>query len=159
MVINGPNISKLASITTHPALRQMLNATVIHNNENHYLIKWIMTACRITLLNKSDVPILVYGPQWRNFKLGMKEAIYDYYDYDFESLDLVKFSAGMRVLILQQVPPHQYGTLVSILNPLAASGAIIQQITQLVADPGGDRAPSDHVQYPNAGRSRGPPYT
>jgi len=30
-------------------------------------------------------------------ELGMKEAIYD---NSFESIDLIKFSAGMRVLIL-----------------------------------------------------------
>lgn len=53
----------------------------------------------------------------------MKEMIYD---DTFESPDLVKFSAGMMDLILKQVPPHQYGTLVSILNPLVASEAIIQ---------------------------------
>ena len=64
-------------------------------------------------------------------ELGMKEAIYE---DDFESPDLNKFSAGMRDLILQQAPPHQYGTLVSRLNPLVASEAIIQQAAQLVAD-------------------------
>ena len=64
-------------------------------------------------------------------ELGMKEAIYE---EDFESPDRMKFSAGMRDLILQQAPPHQYGTLVSILNPLVASEAIIQQAAQLVAD-------------------------
>ena len=63
----------------------------------------------------------------------MKEAICE---NAFESLDLIKFSAEMRDLILQQAPPHQYGTLVSILNPLLASEAIIQQATQLVVDLG-----------------------
>ena len=63
----------------------------------------------------------------------MKEAIYE---ENFESPDMIKFSAGMRDLILQQAPPHQYGTLVSILNPLVASEAIIQQTAQLVTDLG-----------------------
>ena len=63
----------------------------------------------------------------------MKEAIYE---ENFESPDMIKFSAGMRDLILQQAPPHQYGTLVSILNPLVASETIIQQAAQLVADLG-----------------------
>ncbi len=63
----------------------------------------------------------------------MKEAIYE---DAFESLDLMKFLAGMRDLILQQDPPHQYGTLVSILNPLVASEAIIQQAAHLVVDLG-----------------------
>lgn len=62
-------------------------------------------------------------------ELGMKEAIYD---YTFESPDLVKFSVGMRDLILQ-VCPHYCVTLVSILNPLVASKAIIQQAAQLVS--------------------------
>ena len=35
-----------------------------------------------------------------------------------------------------QAPPQQYGTLVSILNPLVNSEAIIQQDAQLVADLG-----------------------
>ena len=52
VVINGPEISKLASITTHSALRQRLHATVIHNDENHSVIQWIMVACRITQPNK-----------------------------------------------------------------------------------------------------------
>lgn len=47
-------------------------------------------------------------------ELGMKEICED----AFESLDVMKFSAGMRDLILQQAPTHQYGSLVSILNPL-----------------------------------------
>ena len=63
----------------------------------------------------------------------MKEATYD---DTFESPDLVKFSAGMRDLTLQQAPPYQYGTLVSILNLLVASEANIQQAAQLVADLG-----------------------
>lgn len=57
-------------------------------------------------------------------ELGMKVAVYE---DAFESLDLIKFSAGMRDLILQQDPPHQYGTLVSILNLLVALEVIIQQ--------------------------------
>jgi len=49
------------------------------------------------------------------------------------------FSAGMWNLpaicgIIQQTPPHRCGTLVSILNPLVALEAIIQQAAQLVAD-------------------------
>ena len=64
-------------------------------------------------------------------ELGMKEAIYE---EDFESPDTIKFSAGMRDLILKQVPPQQYGTLVPILNPLVASEVMIQQAAQLVAD-------------------------
>lgn len=81
-------------------------------------------------------------------ELGMKEAIYD---YSFESPDLIKFSAGMRNLVLQEAPLHQYGTLVPILNPSVASEAIIQQAAQLVSSLG-ETVPSDQVQYPNTGR-------
>ena len=62
--------------------------------------------------------------------LGMREAIYG---ETFESTDLVKFLSGIRDLILQQAPFHLYGTLVSILNPLVASEAIVQQVAQVVA--------------------------
>lgn len=66
-------------------------------------------------------------------ELGMKEAVCE---DAFESLDVMKFSAGIRDLILQQAPAHQYGTSVYILNPLVASEAIIQQAIRLVADLG-----------------------
>ena len=68
---------------------------------------------------------------------------------------MVKFSAGMRDLILQQAPPHLYGTLVSILNPLVASEAVVQQAAQLVADLG-ETTLADQAQYPSSRRSRGP---
>jgi len=55
VVINGPKISKLPSITTHLALRQRLYATGIYKEENHSLIQWTMAACRITWPNKSDI--------------------------------------------------------------------------------------------------------
>ena len=98
-----------------------------------------MAACHATWTNKSDIPLNTgLWPSMevsQNYirELGMKEAIYE---EDFESPDMMKFSAGMRDLILQQAPPHQYGTLVSILNPLVASEAIIQQAAQLVTDLG-----------------------
>lgn len=57
-------------------------------------------------------------------ELGMKQANYD---DALESSDLLKLLAEMRDLVLQQDPPYQYGTLVSLLNPLVASEAIIQQ--------------------------------
>ena len=47
-------------------------------------------------------------------ELGMREAIYE---KRFESLDLAKFSARMRDLILQQAPSHLYGIFVSIVTP------------------------------------------
>lgn len=57
VVVNGPEISKLASITTHLALRQRLYAAVQHNEENHSLIAWLMAACRVTWANKTDIPL------------------------------------------------------------------------------------------------------
>lgn len=57
-------------------------------------------------------------------ELGMKQANYD---DALESSDLLKLLAEMRDLVLQQDPPHQYGALVSLLNSLVASEAIIQQ--------------------------------
>lgn len=58
---------------------------------------------------------------------GMRKAICE---DTSESPFLVKFTVGMRDLILQQVPSHHYGTLMVILNPLVASKALIQQTTQ-----------------------------
>lgn len=66
-------------------------------------------------------------------ELGMKAVIYE---EDFESSELVKFSAGLRDLIMQQNSSHQYGTLVVILNPLVARVATVQQAVQIVADLG-----------------------
>ena len=66
-------------------------------------------------------------------ELGIREAIYE---DSFEGPDMVKLSAGMRDLILQQAPSHLYGTLFSMLNPLVASEAVVQQAAQLVADLG-----------------------
>ena len=57
VVVNGPEISKLASITTHPALRQRLYAAVQHNEENHSLIEWLTATCCITWTNNSDISL------------------------------------------------------------------------------------------------------
>lgn len=113
-VVNGPEISKLASITSHPALRQRLHTTVQHHEGNDSLMDWLMAACCITWPNKADVS--VHTGLWSSMEdlqtyiceLGMEEATYE---EAFESLDLVKFSAGMRDLILQLAPSFQYGTL------------------------------------------------
>ena len=81
VVVNGPEISKLAFITTHPALRQRLYAAVQHNEENHSLTAWLMAACHITWTNKSDIPLNTglwsSAEDVQNYirELGMKEAI------------------------------------------------------------------------------------
>lgn len=56
-VANGLEILKLASIITHPALRERLYAAVQHNEDNHPLIKWLMAAYHITWPNKTDIPL------------------------------------------------------------------------------------------------------
>lgn len=57
VVVNGPEISKLASITSHPALRQRLHTTVQHHEGNDSLMDWLMAACCITWPNKADVSV------------------------------------------------------------------------------------------------------
>jgi len=68
-----------------------------------------MAAWHITWTNKSDM--LLNTSLWSSMQdlqncireLGVKEAVYK---EDFESLELMKFSAGMRDFVLQQAPPH-----------------------------------------------------
>ena len=50
-------------------------------------------------------------------ELGIREVIYE---DTSDSPDMVRFSVGMRDLILQQAPSHLYGTPVSKLNSLAS---------------------------------------
>lgn len=138
-MVNGPEISELATMTVHPALRQRLYAGIQYTNENHYIIDWLMAASHMVWPNKSDIPL--YAGIWSSMEdlqnyireLCIREAIYE---DTFYSLDVVKFSVGMRDLILQQAPFHLYDALVSILNPLVASEAAVQQAAQLVVDLG-----------------------
>lgn len=75
-------ISKLMSITSHPALRQRLYAAIKNTNENHSMIDWLMAACRLTLPKKTDIPL--HTGLWSSMEdlqtyireLGMREAIY-----------------------------------------------------------------------------------
>lgn len=71
----------------------------------------------------------------------MREAIYE--DV-FNSPEMLRFSTGMKDLILQQAPLHMYGTQVSVLNLLVASEAAVQQAAQLVADLG-ETAPTNQA--------------
>jgi len=120
-MVNGLEISKLATMTVHPALRQRLYAGIQYTNENHSVITWLMAACHVVWPNKSDIPLNT--GLWSSMEdlqnyireLGVRQVIYE---DSFESPDTVRFLAGMRDLILQQAPSHLYGTLVSILNPL-----------------------------------------
>jgi len=56
-MVNGPEISKLATMTVHPALRQRLYAGVQFPDENHSVVDWLMAACRMVWPNKSDIPL------------------------------------------------------------------------------------------------------
>ena len=139
VIVSGPELSKLATITVHPALRQRLYVAGQFPDDNHSIIEWIMAACRAIWPNKSDLPI--NSSLWNTMEdlqnyireLGMREAIYE---EAFDGPDMIRFSAGMRDQILQQAPSHMYGTLVAILNPLVASEAVVQQAAQIVADLG-----------------------
>ena len=119
-MVSGPEISKLATMIVHLALRQRLYAGVQFPDENYSVVDWLMAVCCIVWPNKSDIPL--NSGLWSTMEdlqnciceLGIREAIYE---DAFEGPDMVKFSAGMRDLILQQAPPHLYGTLVSLLNP------------------------------------------
>jgi len=85
--------------------------------------------------------ILLHAGLWSSMEdlqnyiheLGIREAIYE---DTFDSPDMVRFSVGMRDLILQLAPGHLYRALVSILNPLVAPESAVQQAVQLVADLG-----------------------
>lgn len=81
------------------------------------------------------------------------------YKNDFESPDLIKFSAGIRDIILQQALPHQYGTLVSILNCLVGIRGHNTTGRKIDGRSGGDRAPTGQVQCLNGGGKVGGPST
>ena len=158
IVINELEISKLATMMLHPALRQRLYAGIQYTNENYSVINWLMAACCVVWPNKSDIPL--NKGLWSSMEdlqnyireLGIREAINE---DSFQSPDIVRFLADMRGLILQQVPSHLYRTLVSMLNPLVASesGPAGCPISGQL---GGDRAPADQVQYLRSRGSRGP---
>jgi len=103
-MLNVLEISKLATMTVYPALRQRLYAGVQYTNENLSIIDWLMAACRMVRPNKSDIPLHTW--MWSSVEdlqnyireLGIREAIYE---DSFDSPGMVKFSAGMRDLILQ----------------------------------------------------------
>jgi len=106
VMVNKSEISKLASITVHPALRQRLYAAIQYTNENHSVIDRLMAACRMAWPN--DIPL--HTGLWSSMEdlqnyiceLVIGEAIYK---DTFESSDLLKFSAGMRDLICNRPLP------------------------------------------------------
>ena len=82
-MVNGPEMSKLATIPLHPAVRQRLYAASQYSNENHSIIDWLMAACRMVWPNKTDIPLNI--GLWSSMEdlqnyirdLGMREAIYE----------------------------------------------------------------------------------
>lgn len=83
VVVNGPYFSKMATITIHAALRQTMYVTSQHNEENHLLIQWLMSACWITWLNKQGMPthsvLWNYMEELKNYiqELDVRKAIYE----------------------------------------------------------------------------------
>jgi len=132
VVVNGPEISKLATMTVHPALRQRLFVGVQYTNGNHSIVDLLMAACRMVWPNKSDIPLQT-GFQSYICELGIREVIYE---DPFNIQDMVRFPVCIRDLILQQASSHLYGALVSILKPFVASESVVQQAAQLVTNLG-----------------------
>ena len=98
-MVNGPETSKLATMTVHPALRQRLYASIEYTNENHSIIDWLMVACHMVWPSKSDIPL--HTGLWSSMEdlqnyiheSGIREAICE---DTFDNPDMVRFSAGMR---------------------------------------------------------------
>lgn len=117
VVVNGSEISRLASIMIKSALKQRLYATVTHSKENHSLTQWIMAASQLTWLNKPVIS--THSGLWNTieelqnyiWKLGRREAIYE---NTLESPDLV--TVGMTDLILQSSFPSLWDTYSDILS-------------------------------------------
>ena len=70
VMLSSPDLSKLATMMVHPALRQRLYAGVQFPDENHCVVDWLMAACRMVWPNKSDVQLNsgLWSP-WRTFKI------------------------------------------------------------------------------------------
>ena len=108
-------------------------------------------------LNKSDIPL--HAGLWSSVEdlqnyiseLGIREAIYE---DTFDSPDMVRFSAGMRDLFLQQVPSPSiwdfslYTELLGGLRVCCPTGCPTS------GQSGRERVPVNQVQYSNIGRSR-----
>ena len=54
-MLTGQEMLKMASVTSHPALRQCLYGA-INEDEVISLLSWIRATCRVTWPNKGDVP-------------------------------------------------------------------------------------------------------
>lgn len=67
-MLTGQEMLKMASVTSHPALRQCLYGA-INEDEVISLLSWIMATCRVTWPNKGDVLLLSFGKPWENYRV------------------------------------------------------------------------------------------
>lgn len=134
VVVNGPYFSKMATITIHAALRQTMYVTSQHNEENHLLIQWLMSACWITWLNKKGMPthsvLWNYMEELKNYiqEPDVRRAIYE---DPLKVLTYVNSLQGWE----NSTASYPLSLCVTCSN-LKSSEAIIQQASQLVADLG-----------------------
>ena len=110
----------MSNITTHSALQQCLRG-IQGVQGAHFLIDWIILACREVQPNEGYLPGYM-GP-WKSIEdvqqilreLGMRQAIYIPV---FEDPNGATLTARMKYKILQLAPSTWYGTLISTLNPV-----------------------------------------
>lgn len=95
VIVNGPEISKLASITSHPALRYILYATIPHQDENLSSIDWLMAACHISWPNTWPLPRLTSTDN--HIVLQLWKQLQD--DQEFQNTP-----ERARLQIIQQIP-------------------------------------------------------
>ena len=106
IVMSGSEMGRLASLTTHPSLRQWLQSA--HNaSGNQALLDWLTAAIRAVWPNQGDLPYLsTSGKTYAEVQqvlqeLGMKNIIYN---MDPQSPDEELFTVGMRNLMLHTAP-------------------------------------------------------
>jgi len=70
VMVNRPEIPKLAMMTVHPALRKRWYAGVLYAYESHSIIDWLMVACSMLWLNNQTFRYIQgCGLPWRTFKI------------------------------------------------------------------------------------------
>ena len=120
ILLSGVEMRKMASVTSHPTLRQRPYAG-INEDRAISLLTWLVTACRGAWPNEGDIPMP--PPLWQTMEelqellreLGMKHAVCT---ERFQEPDDEIFTAGIKDTVLETAPNQWYGALVSILSPL-----------------------------------------
>ena len=80
IVVSGTEMSRTASLTTHPSLKQRLQ-NACHASGNQTLLEWLTAAIRIVWPNQGDLPY--FPSSWKTYaelqqvlwELGMKISI------------------------------------------------------------------------------------